>query len=43
MDKREVLVKIKLELREFQHLLERYKDLFRAYFAWKEGAQFDIS
>jgi len=43
MDKREVLVKTKLELREFQHLLERYKDPLRAYFAWKEGAQFDIS
>jgi hypothetical protein len=43
MDKREVLMKIKVELRAFQHLLESYGDVMRAYEKWKEESRFDIS
>jgi hypothetical protein len=43
MDKKELLMKTKLELRAFEVLLERYGDAILAYEAWKKEAQFDIS
>jgi hypothetical protein len=43
MDKKELLMKTKLEFRAFEVLLERYNDPILAYEAWKKEAQFDIS
>jgi hypothetical protein len=43
MEKRELLMKTKIELRVFEFLLEKYNDPVLAYEAWKREAQFDIS
>jgi hypothetical protein len=43
MEKRELLMKTKIEFRAFEFLLDRYGDPVLAYEAWKREAQFDIS
>jgi hypothetical protein len=42
-EKKELLIKTKIELRAFEILLERYGDPIQAFEAWKKEAQFDIS
>jgi hypothetical protein len=43
MEKRELLVKTKIEFRVFEQLLERYDDPTMAYEKWKKESQFDVS
>jgi hypothetical protein len=43
MEKRELLMKTKIECRAFEHLLDKYNDPILAYETWKKESQFDIS
>jgi hypothetical protein len=43
MDRKELLSKVKIEFRAFQFLLDEYKDPAKAYEAWKNECQFDVS
>ena len=43
MDRKEFLLRVKVEFRAFQHLLDRYGDLVKAYEVWREECRFDVS